>query len=102
MSDWSLEILMYAQQGHLEPSDTKHKLEEKQTHSNLQPEEKEARDWKTSCQKKMSAARKQIEESTEYKIFKTGSSPTDRKYGNADTRDIHPSRISPDISTFAI
>ena len=56
----------------------------------------------TSCQKKMSAARKQIEESTEYKIFKTGSSPTDRKYGNADTRDIHQSRISPDISAFVI
>ena len=42
----------------------------------------------TSCQKKMSAARKQIEESAEYKIFKTGSSAMDRKYGNADTRDI--------------
>ena len=50
----------------------------------------------------ISAARKQIVESTEYKIFKTGSSPTDRKYGNADTRDIHPSRISPDISAFVI
>ena len=42
----------------------------KQTHSNLQPEEKEARGWKTSCQKKMSG-RKHIEESAEYKIFKT-------------------------------
>ena len=59
----------------------------KQTHSNLQPEEKEARGWKTSCQKKMSG-RKHIEESAEYKIFKTGSSAIDRKYGNADTRDI--------------
>ena len=52
--------------------------------------------------KKMSAARKQIEESTEYKIFKTGSSAIDRKYGNADTRYIHQSRISPDISAFVI
>ena len=50
----------------------------------------------------MSAARKQIEESAEYKIFKTGSSAIDRKYGNADTRYIHQSRISPDISSFVI
>ena len=73
MADWSLEILMYAHKATKSPR-TPNTNWKKQTHSNLQPEEKEARDWKTSCQKKMSAARKQIEESAEYKIFKTGSS----------------------------
>ena len=57
---------------------------------------------KLVAKKKMSAARKQIEESAEYKIFKTGSSPIDRKYGDEDTKDIHQSRISPEMSSSTI
>ena len=69
MSDWSLEILMYAHKATKSPR-TPNTNWKKQTLSNLQPKEKDARDRKTSCKKKkMSAARKQIEESAEYKIF---------------------------------